>query len=95
MLAGRLYYYTINNSKIYPRDAYKGVIEDFVDVCQGETTELLTSWPRDAPQSCRFSLPTNQRTYHIYCETASECQRWAEYLNDACRKKVSRGRSTM
>lgn len=89
---GRLMYYRISKVNEYSRNGSggnppRGVIDEYTDILHGDSSTVNANWPRDAPSSCRFSLPTADRIYHIYCESNSEAQRWICALRQALDRK--------
>eukprot|EP00045_Choanoeca_perplexa_P012413 m.135438 g.135438 ORF g.135438 m.135438 type:complete len:127 (-) comp15993_c0_seq2:3333-3713(-) len=87
---GYIYYFKPNRNNDYSTAKNKGVIRDFVDVLTGDSCHLGNDWPRDAPASCRFSLPcpSLDRTYHIYCDNATEADRWISALTAVAKRRA-------
>jgi hypothetical protein len=89
---GQLLYYKPNKANEYSRDESgpnppRGIIFSYSDVYTGDSSNVPLEWPRDAPSSCRFSLPTPDRTYHIYCDTNSDAEQWITALRWALHRR--------
>jgi len=81
LVPGRLLYFKPNKSNIYSlhpggKNPPQGQIDLSHDFIDGENTNFMCEWPRDAPSSCRLALPVEDRTYYLYYDSAAEADRW-------------------
>ncbi len=82
-----MYYYKPNKQNTYSityngKNPPRGVMDDLQFIMSGDTTGVMTDWPKDAPNSCRFVLNGKSKTLCIYCSTSAEADRWISAFRD-------------
>ena len=65
----------------------KGTLEEWKQVLRGDECAIMCAWPKDAPSSCRFAIPTLPgRVYYFYSHSAGNCAEWLEAIDSVLRR---------
>jgi hypothetical protein len=65
----------------------KGQLDPWAQVLRGDECGIMCDWPRDAPGSCRFAIPTTSgRIYFFYSHSAATCAEWLDAIERVLRK---------
>lgn len=87
--SGELFYYKEQSCRTQGK-APKGMLEEWRQVLKGDECAIMCAWPKDAPSSCRFAIPTLPgRVYYFYSHSAGNCGEWLEALDAVLRKRTN------